>query len=170
MTDCDIPDSSLQAVADLAVSHLPTGSQAWVERGLAGLPHTLFVRAVGLGAEVVSFSFAAPQPEPLRSVTFYDRLTPVRWQLALLSNAIIAFRGDLAYLRSCEVSPAVVAAEAAHLEHLLALSGALQLARDTIRAAGPALETSPLYRNVISPETMRECGVSPMGTPPSGHA
>lgn len=171
MTDCDIPDATLAEVATFAVEHLPPGTMAWVERGHGGLPHRLFVRPVGLDADVAVGARPEGAPGPLCSCEFYDRLAPVRWLLAVVEHASIAVRGNLAYLEGC-VLPAeqldALAAERAHLFDMRRRAEVLMSERLRLERHGSALPRVPIPRNTISAETMRELGVSPMGEPARG--
>lgn len=164
MTDCDVPDSALQEVADVALAHLPNGSQAWVERGLGGLPHRLFVRPAWLDASAFVV-WPEGHAEPLRSCEFYDRLAPVRWLCAVVEGAAIALRGNLAYLERQEVAPDVLKTETARLALLGTIVGGLSALRRRLEADGAALRRVERPCNTISVETMREMGVSPMGSP-----
>jgi hypothetical protein len=88
-TDTDVADSALDAVASFALKHLPKGSKAWVERGVSGSPHVLFLQPAGLNDN--EFKPLKARGRTL-SCPFYDRLTPVRWQMAVVEEAQIALR------------------------------------------------------------------------------
>jgi hypothetical protein len=76
MTDCDVTDDELRRAERLALDHLPDGSEARIERGRNGGPHTLYVRSA-LTFDVEDWGPGALGPT--WSCPFYDLITVARW-------------------------------------------------------------------------------------------
>lgn len=160
MTDCDVSDATLTQIADSAMAALPPGSQAWVERGHGGLPHRLFVRPAGLDVG----AFYPDRPGPVRSIDFYDRLAPARWLFAVAEHAAVEARGWVSYLAAGKHIADAQKASEFHRVICQSIERCAAL-RARVESEGAALPRDPGLR-IISPETMRDRGVSPMGDQP----